>query len=125
MNKLKLLYALTFAVVTIACSSDDEKPSFKQADFYGTWQKDGSEEDDCTDLIKINETIISYGTKCAGVERFYSEDTYEFKNNSILFEYEDFELSIKYVVKSKTATTFKADLYWDNVKMETQTFTKL
>ena len=124
MNKLKSLYALIFVVAMIACG-DDEKPSFKQTDFYATWQIDGSENGDCTDLIKINESMFFSGTKCNANQTFDNGMTYTYKNNTFSITYPDLDLTVKYVIRSKTATTMKADLYWETVKMDTQTLTKL
>ena len=125
MNKLKLLCAL-IALVMIACADDDDvkKPTFKQADFYGTWEQYGTESDGCTDIISIDEFFIDYGTMCDSEQTFVYGYSYDFKNNSISHLDMDY-LNIKYVIKSTTAASFEADFYRDNVKIETQTFVRL
>jgi hypothetical protein len=59
MKKLKLLYAVLFAVAIIACSKDDESPTFKKEDFVGIWKEDGTEDNGCVDVVKFDATKFS------------------------------------------------------------------
>jgi hypothetical protein len=126
MKKLKLLYAVLFAVAIIACSKDDESPTFKKEDFVGSWIEDGSEDDGCVTVIKFDATkIYENGEKCGtdDAEFFFDGDTFTFDGKSFKMTEQGFEW--KYVIVSKTATTFKADYYLANSKLSTSTYTKL
>lgn len=125
MKKLKLLYALVFAVAVIACSKDDESPSFKKEDFYATWKIDGSEDGDCVDVIKFDANKMYNGDKCGNdAADFYFENAYTFDGKQT-FTVNVLGIESKMVVTSKTATTFKADSYLAGTKIETVTYTKL
>src|SRR5687767_3872762 len=112
MKKLNLLYALLFAVAIVACKDDDESPSFKKEDFFATWKEDGTEDGDCFDVIKLDATKWYEGTKCGTADAdFDGGTTYTYDNKSA-FIISFFGLEAKYVVTSKTATTFKVDEYF-------------
>lgn len=126
MKKLKLLYALLFAVAAIACSKNDESPTFKKEDFVGTWEQDGSEEQGCTTIVKVDATkFYHFGSKCGTVVDFGDGYTFTFDGKTFTFTDANLDSQIKYGILSKTATTFKADLYLDGVKISTDTYTKL
>jgi hypothetical protein len=126
MKKLKLLYAVLFAVAIIACSKDDESPTFKKEDFVGIWKEDGTEDNGCVDVVKFDATkLFTYGEKCGtqDAEFFFDGAVFTFDGKS--FKITDSGIEEKYVIVSKTATTFKADYYISNTKFSTSSYTKV
>jgi hypothetical protein len=125
MKKLKLLYAVLFAVAIIACSKDDDDPTFKKEDFYFTWEMDDSAEQGCTSVIKIDASKIYDGEKCGtNPVELYDDNAYTFEGgNTFKVDFQGTE--IKLVVKSKSATKFTADSYFAGAKVSTDSYTKL
>jgi hypothetical protein len=124
MKKLKLLYAVFFAVAIIACSKDDESPTFKKEEFVGTWEEDDSEFQGCTSIVRFSDTKIASGSKCGADIDIDEEVTFTFDGKQT-FTYESVLGETKYVITSKNATTFKGKLVIDGVDFGSYTFTKI
>jgi hypothetical protein len=128
-KKIQLLYLVLFTISVFSCS-DDEDPSYKQADLVGKWQmtETTSQEynpDDCTTYKRYYEFSLSEFTdsnECDGANGSVTVDyTYNGKNT---VQY-SFFVDVKLVIKSLNATTLKLDEYVAGSKLGTSTFTKV
>jgi hypothetical protein len=130
MKKFKLLYALLFAVAVIACKDDDESPTFKKADFIGTWEVTKFEAAvtgfDGACKYTFTETELDE-TFCDGsTEYSLFSGEYTFDNKSVLTLKTQDADDIKYTltISSLNATTGKFVIHMDDHKYGTATVTK-
>lgn len=127
MTKLNFLLALVILVMVAACKDDDDNDtSLKKEDFYGVWEVDGSLANGCTALVKFDATKIFAGTKCGVTQNIPQTGIdYAFDAAQKTITYTVAGNQTKYVVTSKTATKFTADVYSGSQKIGTTSYTKL
>jgi hypothetical protein len=127
MKKANVLYALLFAVALISCKKDDESPTYKKADLIGSWTmtSSGIEQDDCdsySEELEIGKTTMTTISTCDGVDGSFELD-YTF-NNKETITFDVLGIPGKLVITQLTSTTLKVDVYYQNVKQGTTTYTK-
>jgi hypothetical protein len=130
MKKLNLLYAVLFAVIIVACKDDDEAPTFKKADFIGTWEVttfdaviDGFDE---ACKYTFTETELDEIHCDGSFEYSMFSGAYTFDNKSVLTLTPTDQNDMKYTltIASLNATTAKFVIHIEDQKYGTATVTK-
>src|SRR5687767_3901084 len=121
----KLLY--TFAVIAslVACSKDDEKPSFSKESTYGTWVESSDVDGDgIKDAVKIDATKYYTGADAGSGASFGTGEIYTYSDNTFTTEVWD-DNDVKFVVADVNSTTLKLDGYLSGVKLDQTIYTKV